>query len=138
LKFIMLVEFPSTRNKGGFGTQCLWAHGWVLVLPWRRHFRGKREGGRAFIPVGACGPWRSGEETDQRSDAAPAADAQLAAEKENFREKLAPTLARSNKFERRAKENRMENERLAAEKLQNQDLARENDELIRLKNELTG
>jgi hypothetical protein len=35
-------------------------------------------------------------------------------------------------------EDRMENERLAAEKLPNQDLARENDELIRVKNEVTG
>jgi hypothetical protein len=32
----------------------------------------------------------------------------------------------------------MENERPAAEKLQNQDLARENDELIKVKNEVTG
>jgi hypothetical protein len=46
--------------------------------------------------------------------------------------------ARNNKLERRAEEDRMENERLAAKKLQNQDLAHENAEDIRVKDEGTG
>jgi hypothetical protein len=78
------------------------------------------------------------EETDRRSDAAPAADAQLVAETENMRAKLSAALARNNKFEPRAEEDRMENERLASEKRQNQDLARAHDELIRVKNEPAG
>jgi hypothetical protein len=69
--------------------------------------------------------------TDRRSDAAPIRHAQLAAEIENLRQELATTLARSKEFERSAEEDRMENERLATAKLQNQDLARENDELIK-------
>jgi hypothetical protein len=69
--------------------------------------------------------------TDRRSDAAPITHSQPAAEIENFLEELATPLAQSNKFERPPEEDRMENERLATEKLQNQDLARENDELIK-------
>jgi hypothetical protein len=55
-----------------------------------------------------------------------------------MREKLTAALARNHKFERRAQEDRMENERLVAEKLQNQDLARDNGKLISVMNELTG
>jgi hypothetical protein len=48
-----------------------------------------------------------------------------------LREKLAAALARSNEFKPRAEEDRMENERLATKKVQNQDLAGGNDELIK-------
>jgi hypothetical protein len=60
------------------------------------------------------------------------------AEIEKLREKQAAVLTRNDEFERRAEEDRIENERLAAEKLQNRDLARKNGESIKVKNELTG
>jgi hypothetical protein len=65
-------------------------------------------------------------------------DAQLAVEIENLREKLAATLAQNNEFERGAEEGRTENERLATENLQNQDLTHANNEFISVKYELTG
>jgi hypothetical protein len=78
-----------------------------------------------------------GEETYRRTNAAPTADAQLASEIENLNERLTAAVARNNEFERRGEEDRMENKELAAEKLQNLDLARENDERTRVGNELT-
>jgi hypothetical protein len=72
-----------------------------------------------------------------RLDAAPTTDVQPVTETENLHEKLAVALARNSKFELQAEEGMMENERLAAEKMQNQDLARETDELRRVKTELT-
>jgi hypothetical protein len=65
------------------------------------------------------GPGEEGEERDRRTDAASTADAPLTTEIEILREKLTGGLARNNEFERRAEEDRMENERLAAEKIQN-------------------
>jgi hypothetical protein len=83
-------------------------------------------------PVSASVGHREEEgKTDRRSDASPITHSQLAAEIENFREELAAALARSNEFGRPAEEDRMENERRGTEKLQNQDLAPENDELTK-------
>jgi hypothetical protein len=88
-------------------------------------------------PVSApIGHGEEREETNRRSDTAPAADTQLAAKTENLPRKLAAALARNNESERRAEEDRMENERLAVEKRQNRDLGRENNELRRVKKEL--
>jgi hypothetical protein len=58
----------------------------------------------------------------------PTRDTQLATGIENLCERLAAALARNNELERRAEEDRMENERLAAERLQNQDRVRTNNE----------
>jgi hypothetical protein len=60
---------------------------------------------------------------------------QLAAEIENLWENLAAGLARNSEFGG-VEEDTMENERMAAEKLRNQDLARANDERSTVKNEL--
>jgi hypothetical protein len=92
----------------------------------------RKEGGPSAVSV-PVGHGEEGEEIDRSWDAAATADAQLVAETENLHEKLAAPLARNNEFERRAEEDRMGNETLAAEKLQNQDLVLENGELISIK-----
>jgi hypothetical protein len=79
-----------------------------------------------------------GEETARKSDTASTGDGQSAFETENCPQKLATALVRSNKFKRRAEEDGMDSQRVAAQKLQNQNLTGETDELIMVGNEFTG